>query len=546
MAREKKSLGESLVAEGVITNEQLKKAQEEEARSGRRLTETIVKLGYVTEENLIIFLSNKLGIPRIDLKNHAIDPQVIELVPEIIARKYELIPVLKAGNRLTCAMADPWNIFALDEIRARTSLTVEPAVATAGEIKKALDEYYDTGVKAKEPAKPAIEPKPVAAEEKKEMAATIITEAVNERATSIHIEPEENDLKIRFRIDGILREVPPLSKTEQSALISKIKSMAGLNALESSLPQDGRFKINADGKQVSVRVSCMPTVYGENIVLRIFDTSNAIPELNELGFSKEILEKWEKLITRTHGMILVTGPAGSGRTTTLYASLNKINTVDKSIVTIEDPVEYRLPRIRQVQINTKADFTFTSTLRSILKQDPNIIMVDEIRNSETAEMTLQAALTGRLIFAVLSTGDAPEALARAIEMGIGPSLVSSAVIGVLAQRLVRKICPDCKEKYSPDKDILKEIGINGTTKFAMYKGKGCSRCMDTGYKGRVAIYELLVPDSKIRAAVSAKSSADEIRKLALSSGMASLKEDGISKIKEGLTTPEELLRVTEE
>ncbi|MCX5665670.1 MAG: type II secretion system ATPase GspE [Candidatus Omnitrophica bacterium] len=562
MAKEKLSLGESLVAEGVITAEQLKKAEEESKRSNQRLSKSLVRLGHVAEEDLVMFLSNKLSIPRIELGNYLIDPKIIELVPEALARKHELIPVLKIGNRLTCAMTDPWNVFALDEVRSKTNLVIEPAVATEAEIKKALNEYYGTKGSMEDLIK-SIDEKGLGVEDGKEidlkklqgiveepvvikLVNMIIMKAIKERASDIHIEPEEDSLKTRFRVDGMLHEISSPPKHLQSAIISRLKIMADLNIAERRIPQDGRFTIKMEGKQIDVRMSCVPTIYGENVVLRLLDAASAVLSLEDLGFSKDTLTKFDKLIHRPHGIILVTGPTGSGKTTTLYASLNKINTVEKNIITVEDPVEYKLPGIRQIQINNKVDLTFANGLRSILRQDPNVIMVGEMRDHETAEIAIQSALTGHLVFSTLHTNDAPGAVTRMIDMGVEPFLVSSSVIAVLAQRLVRTICPECKDKYTPTKEELKDLGVSSSEKTEFYRGKGCPKCMSTGYKGRIGIYELMTPDEKIRNAVISKSSTDEIRKLALASGMITLKEDGIRKIKEGLTTVEEVLRVTEE
>jgi len=353
-------------------------------------------------------------------------------------------------------------------------------------------------------------------------------------------------LKTRFRVDGMLHEVSSPPKYLQSAIISRIKIMASLDIAERRKPQDGRFTINAEGKKIDVRVSCVPTAYGENVVLRLLDASTALLNLKDIGFSKEVLEKYQKLIRHPHGIILVTGPTGSGKTTTLYASLDKINTVEKNIITIEDPVEYKLAGIRQIQINPKVDLTFANGLRSILRQDPNIIMIGEMRDSETAEIAIQSALTGHLVFSTLHTNDAPGAITRMIDMGVEPYLVSSSVIGVLAQRLVRTICPDCKEKYKPTKEELRDIGLTGNEKIDFYKGKGCATCMNMGYKGRIATYELMIVDDNIRNLIIAKVSADQIRKKTLELGMVALKDDGIEKVKQGITTVEEVLRVTQE
>lgn len=565
MATQKKSLGESLVEEGIITSEQLKQAQEEEKHTGQRIRNILVKMGFIAEEDIVSFLSEKLGLPRIELSNYLIDPKITELVPEELARKYELIPVLKIGNRLTCAMVDPWNVFALDEVRLRTNLIIEPAVATETEIKNALNEHYGAKGSMEDLIK-SIDEEKLGVKEGKEidvkklqgiveepvvikLVNLIIMQALKQRASDIHIEPEEEVLKTRFRVDGMLHEVIAPPKHLQSAIISRLKIMACLDIAERRIPQDGRFTIKIEGKQIDVRVSCVPTIYGENLVLRLLDASYALLGLEELGFSKEVLDKYNKLIFRPHGIILVTGPTGSGKTTTLYASLAQMNTQEKNIITIEDPVEYKLAGIRQIPVNLKVDLTFANGLRSILRQDPDIIMVGEIRDFETAEIAIQAALTGHLVLATLHTNDAPGAITRLIDMGVEPFLASSSVIGVLAQRLVRRVCPDCKKKYAPTQEALKDIGLVNrvqSTEVEFYRGKGCARCMNTGYKGRISLYELMIPDEKIRNAIIAKPPTDEIRKLARASRMITLMEDGIGKIKDGITTVEEVLRVTRE
>ncbi len=564
MAKVRKSLGESLVDEGVVTQDQLKQAQEEEKRTGLRLRKALVKLGFIAEEDLVSFLSEKLNVPRIELSNYLIDPKVIELVPEDLARKYELIPVLKIGNRLTCAMVDPWNVFALDEVRSRTGLIIEPSVATEAEIKKSINEIYgakqgtiDELIKSIDEGKIAEATSGKEVNVKKlqgiveeptviKLVNLLIMQAVKEGASDIHIEPEENTLRIRFRVDGVLHEISAPPKHLQSAIISRIKIMASLDIAERRIPQDGRFTINTGGKQVDVRVSVVPTIYGENVVLRLLNAASALLSLEQLGFSENILEKYNKLIYRPHGIILVTGPTGSGKTTTLYASLDKINSPEKNIITIEDPVEYKLAGIRQIQVDTKVDLTFANGLRSILRQDPDIVMVGEIRDLETAEIAIQAALTGHLVFSTLHTNDAPGAITRLIDMGVEPFLVSSSVIAVLAQRLVRKICPKCKEKYEPTKTELKDVGLASADKYEFYKGKGCRECMNTGYRGRISIYEMMLPDEKIRDAIIAKAAAGEIKKYAVEAGMNTLMQDGLVKVAAGVTTLEEVLRVTQE
>ncbi|NQT06755.1 MAG: type II secretion system ATPase GspE [Candidatus Omnitrophica bacterium] len=563
MARKiKKSLGDSLVDEGIITKEQLTAARREEKKTGLRLRTILVNMGLLTEEDLVLFLSNKLGMPRIELGNYIIDPKILELVPEQLARKHQLVPVLKIGNRLTCAMVDPWNVFALDEIRMKTNLILEPSVATETEINRALNEHYGAKgsmediIKSIEDEQPekgdaggmsfkslegmAEEPAVV------KLVNMIIMKAAKEGSSDIHIEPEEMALKTRFRVDGMLHEEAAPPKHLQSAIISRIKIMANLDISERRVPQDGRFDVNIAGKKIDIRVSTVPTIYGENIVMRLLDVSSTLLTLKDMGFTKDILVNYEKLIKRPHGIVLVTGPTGSGKTTTLYASLDKINTVEKNIITIEDPVEYRLAGVRQIQVNAKVDLTFANGLRSILRQDPDVIMVGEIRDHETAEIAIHAALTGHLVFSTLHTNDAPGAVARLIDMGTEPFLVSSSIAGVLAQRLVRKICPNCKTEHTPTKEALKDVGFDGNEKIKFYSGKGCSKCSNLGYKGRIGIFELLLLDDKIRNLIIAKAPVDEIRNAARASGMHTLLENGMDKIREGATTVEEVLRVTQE
>jgi len=552
MIKQRRSLGESLVEEGILTEDQLRKAQEEEKQSGQRLRKVLVRMGFVDEGDLVSFLSSKLGVPRIELANTLIDPKTIELVPESLARKYELIPVLKIGDRLTCAMVDPWNVFALDELRIKTQFTVEPAVATEGEIRRALDEHYGAQGTIEELIRSIDEKKPGLKEDRElgakelegivqepvviKLVNLLIVKAVQEGASDIHIEPEEETLRTRVRIDGMLREVPSPPKHLHSAIVSRIKILANLDIAERRTPQDGRFNLKMEGKQIDIRVSCYPTIYGENVVLRLLNVSGALLRLSELGFSERVLSAYNELVKKPWGMILVTGPTGSGKTTTLYASLDKINSAEKNILTIEDPVEYRLSGIRQSQVHPKAQLTFASGLRSILRQDPDVIMVGEIRDRETAEIAIQAALTGHLVLSTLHTNDAAGAATRLVEMDVEPFLVSSSVVGILAQRLVRRICEGCKEKGT---------GKQGGGREEFY-GKGCPRCMNTGYKGRIGIFELLVLDEKIRELIVSKSSAEEIRRYARSHGMTPIREDGLRRVLEGLTTLEEVVRVTQE
>ena len=560
--KHKRSLGETLVEEGIITREQLAQAQEEEKKSGHHLRKVVVRMGLIEENDLVELLADKLNVPRIELENYLIDPKIVELIPEPLARKYDLMPVFKIGNRLTCAMVDPWNVFALDELRMKTNFVIEPAVATEAEIRQAPDEHYgvrgsmEEVIRSIDEANPGL--KDLKEEDLKELEGIVkepvviklvnlmILEALHDGASDIHIEPEEKRLKMRFRVDGMLREVPSPPKHLQSALISRIKILADLNIAERRIPQDGRFNIRMENKEIDVRVSCLPTLYGENVVLRLLDVSGALLPLTHLGFSKDVFDRYQQLIQEPYGIILVSGPTGSGKTTTLYSSLDKINTVEKNIITIEDPVEYRLTGIRQTQVNVKVNLTFANGLRSILRQDPNVIMVGEIRDKDTAEIAIQAALTGHLVFSTLHTNDAAGAITRLIDMGIEPFLVASSILGVLAQRLLRTICKECKAEYKPSAESLKFLGTDVPEGARFFRGEGCPKCMETGYKGRIGIFELMIPDEKVRDLTMKKGTRGEIKKHAQWLGMKTLREEGMRKIREGLTTVEEVLRVSRE
>lgn len=565
MPRQKKTLSEILVEIGLLTKEQLKDAQREEQLTKQPLRRVLIQKGYVSEEDLISLMAGNMNLARIELENYIIDSKIIELIPEELARKHQVIPLFKIANTLTCAMFDPLNVFAIDELRNKTGFDIDPAISTEKEIKNALNEYYSARGNVKEIIK-AIDRERLGLKDGEELELKKLQEisgeppvirlvnlsimqALHDNASDIHIEPEEDVLKLRYRVDGLLHEQPPLPKYLQSAVVSRVKILAGLNIAERRAPQDGRFQMKVENRSVDIRVSVVPTIYGENLVMRLLDRSSTSLSLSQLGFNKGILPRYEKLIRRPHGIILVTGPTGSGKTTTLYATLNLINSQEKNIVTIEDPVEYHLRSIRQMQVDKKAGVSFANGLRSILRQDPDIIMVGEIRDKETAEIAIQAALTGHLVFATLHTNDAAGAITRLMDMGIEPYLISSALNAVLAQRLVRKICGDCKKEcpLSGDDNRMSALGINLQEQgLRIYKGAGCFKCLNTGYKGRIGLYELMILDEKTRAMIVKKASRDEIKSYALASGQGSLKEDGLEKIKEAITTPEEVLRLVQE
>ncbi len=554
MRREREVI-ELLLNEGIITKATLAKAREEMKRTGLRMEKAFEKLGYITEEDIVKVCATSMGLPYVNLNDYVIDTEMLKLIPEQMVKKYRVVPLFKIGNTLTVGMVDPRDVKVLDQIRKASNMEmIEPVVVSEKGIQRVLDFYYGVAGSVEEIAQSFEDEEIVHLEDEKELMTiseeapvvklvnVIITKAVKERASDVHIEPEENCVRVRNRVDGLLNEMTTLSKKLQSAIISRIKVLSKMDIAESRKPQDGRIQLKLENRDLDIRVSTFPTVHGENVVMRLLDRSSVLLGLKQLGFQEGELKAFDKLIRSPNGIVLVTGPTGSGKTSTLYSALTTISSMEKNIVTIEDPVEYELPLIRQTQVNPKAGITFANGLRGILRQDPDIIMVGEIRDKETADVAVQASLTGHLVFATLHTNDAPSALTRLVDMGVEPFLISSSVIGVLAQRLLRVICEKCKEKYTPSKSVLADLGVEQDTAF--YRGKGCRKCQETGFKGRTAAFELLVIDKEIRKMVDAKCSADEIRRKALEQGMKALYADGLIKAKEGVTTLEEVLRMT--
>jgi len=543
-----------LLKQGVLTAEQVARAKEEVKRTGMKLESALEKLGFINEEEVCRVKAESIGVLYMDLGNYLIDSELVKFIPENVAKKFKVVPVFKIANTLTVAMVDPQDIEALDQIRKISKIDdVEAVLATEKSIAKILDSYYgaigsieeivsliEKGrfAKLNESLAEVAEEPPVI-----KLVNLLIMEAIKGKVSDIHVEPEQDMLRVRYRIDGVLHEAHTLPHKLQNAVISRIKILSEMDIAESRRPQDGKIHLKLENKELDIRVSTFPTVHGENVVMRLLDKSSVLLGLKDLGLTHENLARFEKLIHSPHGIILVTGPTGSGKTTTLYAALTSISSSEKNIITIEDPVEYQLPLIRQTQVNTKADITFANGLRSILRQDPDVIMVGEIRDKETAEVAIQASLTGHLVFSTLHTNDAPSALTRLIDMGIEPFLISSSVIGILAQRLVRTICDKCKKPITASGESLKEFGVEG--KVDLFTASGCPHCKNTGFRGRASISELLVITEDIRKMVSEKISADQIRKKAVQSGMKTLREDGFEKAKTGLTTLDEVLRVTE-
>lgn len=543
-----------LLKQGIVTPEQIEKAKEEVKRTGIKLEKALEKLGFINEEDIAKVKADTLGVPYMDLSDYIIDVELTKLIPEDLAKKYKVVPLFKIADALTVAMVDPLDIQALDRIRKVSGIdNVDPVLVSERGVQRILDSYYEVADSVDEIVESIKKGKVTSLKESLievaeeppiiKLVNILITEAVKERASDIHIEPELDTVRVRFRIDGILHEAHLLPKRLQGAVISRIKVLSNLDIAENRRPQDGKIRLKVENRDIDIRVSTFPTIHGENLVMRLLDKSSILLGLKELGFSQENLVLFEKLIYQPNGIILVTGPTGSGKTTTLYAALTTISSVGKNIITIEDPVEYELPLIRQTQINPKADITFANGLRSILRQDPDIIMVGEIRDGETTEIAIQASLTGHLVFSTLHTNDASSALTRLLDMEVEPFLISSSIIGILAQRLVRMICDKCKEKYTPTAILLKDLAIE--EKIDFYRGKGCEKCKNTGYVGRVGIFELLIMNEEIKKMTEEKSSADQIKKKAIQLGMKTLRQDGLDKVRKGLTTIDEVFRVTE-
>lgn len=547
-----------LVESGRLSAEELKEAEDEAQKKNITLDELLVRKNYITQEERGMLLAEQMGVLYVDLENYLIDLKVTTLIPEAFAKKHRLVPIFRIRDTLTIAMAEPQDILVIDELRLKTKCEIEPCLASEQAIENAINQYYSMtgslgelirGIDKEEFSEDAQKKERTLEQMAEEtpvikLVNMLIMQALRDRASDIHIEPEKDLLRIRYRIDGVLHEVAKSPMELHPAVSSRIKILSKMDIAEKRIPQDGRFQMKTEGKEIDLRVSTFPTVYGENVVMRLLDRANILLGFEDLGFQQPMLSEYEKLIHRPYGIILVTGPTGSGKTTTLYSTLQAINTIEKNIITVEDPVEYHLDLIRQCQVNAKVGLTFAAGLRSILRQDPDIVMVGEIRDQETAEIAIHAALTGHLVLSTLHTNDAPSAVTRLVDMGIEPFLVASSLIGVLAQRLVRVICPKCKSSYNPSAVLLKEMGLGPDT--VLFKGKGCNHCKNTGYRGRLAIFQFMAMTSEIRDLVIKSSSADQIQKEARKTGMMSLREDGLNKAREGFTTIEEVLRVTQE
>lgn len=559
-------LKQAMVNEGLVTREKLKVAEIAAQRKNETLSKTLIKLGFVMEEELVSFIGDKMHIPYVNIRSYALDRKVLDLIPEKIARRYKIIPLFKIENVLTIAMSDPLDIISIDDIYKLVGFKVEAVIASGESIRVAIDQWYSMGEARKELVEElADEFKEVQKEEelqydkeiseihlKQEASEAPIVKLVNsyiaqamlEGASDIHMEPKRGFMAIRFRIDGFLYNKHRLPIRLIAPVTSRIKVLSGLDISKKRIPQDGSIGFVIRDKSIDIRTSTFPSMYGENIVLRLLDKTKGIPTLSELGFSDEDLKIFNKVIKATKGIILATGPTGSGKTTTIYSIINTLSKAEKNIMTIEDPIEYEIEDIVAGQVDPKAGVTFATALRSMLRQDPDIIYVGEIRDIETAEIAVRAALTGHLVLSTLHTNDAIGAIIRLSDIGVETGLISSVLNCSFAQRLIRRICSRCIKAYQPDESLLKKLRLPLDTKF--YKGQGCEFCSGIGYKGRVGLFEILVVDSDIRRLIAKKAPEDEILKTARAKGMKTISQDGLQKVIKGITTLEEVKRVTME
>jgi len=564
MKKSKEKLGQILLREGLITEEQLEKAIDIQKKDGARLGETLVNLGIVTEKDIVIAMAKQLSIPYASYAKGLLRPaenqDLAKLIPEEYARRNMLLPVSKHMNSLTVAFMDPLDLITIDNLKRMTGCEINPIIAIKSDLQRAINEFYGREDLLKDAISDSYELEEFKIEKDAEeelslddliakaeeapvvkLVDLILMQAIKDRASDIHIEPFKNKINIRYRIDGVLYEIPPPAKHLLPAIVSRIKILSNLDIAERRLPQDGAFFVKVENKGIDIRVSTIPAVFGEKVVMRILDKSSTPLNLGDLGFDPEELGKFRKAIISPHGLILITGPTGSGKTTTLYAALNEIKSPRKNISTVEDPVEYKLEGINQVQIKPNIGFTFAGALRAFLRQDPDIIMVGEVRDLETAQICIRASLTGHLVLSTLHTNDAASAISRLIDIGIEPYLISSSLIMVGSQRLVRRLCPECKEAYETTPALAKDFGIKQEL---LYKPKGCDSCGHTGYRGRIAIYEIILVNDKLRELIARGASLGEIKNKVKEFGIKSLLHSGIKKAEEGLTSVEEVLSIT--
>ena len=554
MAEAGERLGQLLMRAGIITDRQLNDALEVHSATGSPLGRVLVDLGYATQGAILSVMAKQIGIEYIDFDERHPEPMAVAAVPKELAERYTLMPVAIVDSSLLVAMADPQNVMALDDLRIITRYEIKPAISTKDDIVAAIQEYYKVAEESSE--QDFLGTEDVSSDELADLTDVsseapavklvnfIIQKAVADRASDIHIEPQESDLRVRFRVDGVLHEVMRSPKSGQQAMISRFKIMAEMDIADSRRPQDGHCAVTVGNYKLDFRVSTLPTVYGERVVLRILRKDSILLQLADLGFLPATLERFQSSFTKPYGAILVTGPTGSGKSTSLYAAVNVLNDPGRHILTAEDPVEYRLPGVNQCQINHKAGLTFAKALRSFLRCSPDVILVGEIRDQETAQIAIESALTGHLVLSTLHTNDAASAVTRLIEMGVEPFLVSSAVDCVLAQRLARKLCPDCKKEWRPKKEVLIGAGYRADNlPEVVYRADGCRKCGATGYRGRIGVHEVLMITEEISRLCVEQATAEEVKMASIDEGMLTLRQDGLEKVRMGLTSIEEIVRV---
>jgi type IV pilus assembly protein PilB len=553
--RQPKQLGQILLEQGLISEEHLQRALDEHRNTPKSLGRVLIDLGYIRERDLVRALAEQVGLEFVDLTEYRIDAAATALLPEALCRRYRALPIGEQDGKLLVAMSDPANVYALDDIRTITGRDVRPVVATANDVEQSIQKFSGKSEQvealASEAAdaldseagvtvEAAVEDAPIV-----KLVQAIMTQAAADRASDVHIEPTETDVRVRFRVDGVLHEVMHSPKSIQAGLISRLKVMGDLNIAEKRIPQDGRVSLRINNRSLDLRLATLPTVHGEKIVIRILDKSNALLALSELGFLPQAFESYERSFRKPYGAILVTGPTGSGTSTTLYATLNIVNGVDRHIVTVEDPVEYRLPGVNQIQVNPKAGLTFASALRSILRADPDIILIGEIRDRETATLAVESALTDHLLLSSLHTNDAASAITRLIEMQVETFLVGSAIECVVAQRLARRLCQTCRQAYAPEESELIEAGYRESRipdLGVFFRPSGCQSCSNTGYRGRIGLYEVMPMTEEIERLTVARASSETVKRVAVDQGMYTLRDDGLQKAASGLTSIEEIAR----
>lgn len=548
MTQTRKRLGDLLVDSGLITDEQLQ-ATLSEKNANQKLGDALLQRGYITEQQLIEVLEFQLGIPHVSLYRYPFDQKLFTIISKTTAKRNLLLPLKKEGDKLFIAMADPMDYFAIDDLRLTTGFQIETAIATKDDILRAINKYYDIDEGFEE----LLRDLPESEEEREEtmndqdapivrLVNQLLSTAVAMKASDIHIDPQETKVVIRYRIDGMLKTERVLPKHMQSLLTARIKIISKLDITEHRIPQDGRIKVNLEFHPIDLRVSTLPTVYGEKIVLRILDLGSTLNDISQLGFNKVNLNRFMEMIERPTGIVLITGPTGSGKSSTLYAALNKLNSEEVNLITIEDPVEYQIEGVNQIQVNTNVGMTFAAGLRSILRQDPNIIMIGEIRDKETAEIAIRSSLTGHLVLSTLHTNDSIGSVSRLIDMGVEPFLVASSLSGIVAQRLIRRVCRDCAGVHTPEQREIEIFAKRGMKIDKVVRGRGCASCNMTGYKGRMAIHEVLVINDEMRKVIMNGESFHQLRDLAIQAKTIFLIDDGLLKVKQGLTTIEEVLK----